>query len=325
MILPASSDGIARAAKALRDGSVVAFGTETVYGLGALAANATAVDAIFTLKQRPQQNPLICHVDGRDMAETIARVDARAAMVMGEFWPGPLTLILPQRDDAPLAKAATAGLPSVAVRAPAHGTARELISAVGAPLVAPSANKSGRLSPTTAAMVADGFRGEIDYVLSGGKCEIGLESTVLDLSGTTPTILRLGAVTADDLAHLLPDIASVDTVEDTAPRSPGQMLRHYAPSLPLRINVRDAVAADEAYIGFGPNPFPAKGGAVRVNLSKVGDLDQAARNLFATLREVEESGAKAIAVAPIPEHGIGAAINDRLRRAAAATAEFAND
>lgn len=313
-ILAGTSDGIARAAKALAAGGVVAFGTETVYGLGALASHGQAVDSVFALKQRPSQNPLICHVDGRGMAETIARVDERAARVMAEFWPAPLTLILPQRDDVALAASATAGLDTVAVRAPSHPIARQLITAVGAPIVAPSANKSGRLSPTTAAMVAEAFEGEIELVLDGGDCAIGLESTVLDLSGETPVILRLGAISAEELRPILPALYAINEVEDQAPRSPGQMLRHYAPQLPLRINVAGEIEPGEVLLGFGPDASDA------LNLSPSGDLDEAARNLFAMLRQLEQSGAKGIAVAPIPDQGIGAAINDRLRRAAAATA-----
>ncbi|MEM6902563.1 MAG: L-threonylcarbamoyladenylate synthase, partial [Pseudomonadota bacterium] len=252
IILTASSNGIARAAKALRDGKVVGFGTETVYGLGALASDQSAVASVFQLKRRPSQNPLICHVDGRDMAETIARVDRRASMVMAEFWPGPLTLILPQKPAAPLAEASTAGLATVAVRAPAHDTARRLITAVDAPIVAPSANKSGGLSPTSAAMVADAFRGEIELILSGGNCTIGLESTVLDLSQETPAILRMGAITPEHLDHLIPGIEVLTEIDDQAPRAPGQMLRHYAPAVPVRINVRDGLTDDEAFLSFGP-------------------------------------------------------------------------
>ena len=320
-ILPPTESGIARAAKALRDGHVVAFGTETVYGLGADARNPDPVARVFALKQRPAKNPLICHVDGLDMAKTIARVDAEAEMVIRQFWPGPLTLILPYLENASVAETARAGLKTVAVRAPAHDTARALLSAVGRPVVAPSANKSGRLSPTTALMVAEAFGDDLALILSGGKCAIGLESTVLDMTGKTPTILRPGAITAEDLADCLPAVTSLgDTTEPDAPPSPGLLLRHYAPRIPLRIDVREGPIPDsEAFVGFGPNPFKPKGGFVRKNLSKTGDLEEAAHHLFALLRELEESGAQSIAIAPIPNTGIGIAINDRLRRAAAAS------
>ena len=320
-ILPPTESGIARAAKALQDGDVVAFGTETVYGLGADAGNTEAVGRVFALKGRPAKNPLICHVDGLKMAKTIARVDADAEMVIRQFWPGPLTLILPYTGDEQVAAAARAGLKTVAVRAPAHNTARALLTAVGKPVVAPSANKSGRLSPTNAMMVADAFGDELSLILSGGKCEIGLESTVLDMTSATPTILRPGAITADDLSMCLPDVASLtDSAEPNAPASPGLLLRHYAPRLPLRVDVREGpIGEEEAFVGFGPNPFKPKGGLIRKNLSKTGDLEEAAQHLFSLLRELEDSGAKGIAISPIPETGIGIAINDRLRRAAAAS------
>ncbi len=320
-ILPGSASGIARAANALTAGDVVAFGTEPVYGLGADAGNAAAVARVFALKGRPPQNPLICHVDGPAMAKTIARVDDRAAMVMAQYWPGPLTLILPYAGGAAVADIARAGLDTVAVRAPAHPTARSLISAFGKPMVGPSANKSGRLSPTTAMMVAEAFGIEVPLILSSGKCEIGLESTVLDLSKPDrATIMRPGALGVDDLIDLLPEVMAVNITDNTAPISPGLLLRHYAPRIPVRINVRDNELSDgEAFIGFGPNPFTPKGQGERRNLSPVGDLDEAAHNLFAMLHELEDSGATAIAIAPIPDMGLGLAINDRLRRAAAAS------
>jgi len=321
LILPPSEEGIARAANALRAGEVVAFGTETVYGLGAVAGIQRAVDRVFALKRRPPQNPLICHVDGLEMAKTIARVDERAEAVISHFWPGPLTIVMPFIEGAGVVESARAGLPTVAVRAPAQDTARRLLTATGSPVVAPSANRSGRLSPTTPLMVAEAFGGELELILSGGKCEIGLESTVLDLSGPEPMILRPGAITAEDLEDILPGIGQFEGSDDRAPKSPGLLLKHYAPSLPVRINVRDKeLAADEALLGFGPNPFQPKGGLARINLSPSGDLDEAARNLFTMLRELEDSGARRIAVAPIPAIGIGIAINDRLGRAAAATA-----
>lgn len=324
-ILPGSEAGIARAANALRAGEVVAFGTETVYGLGADAYNPDAVARVFALKQRPPRNPLISHIDSLAMAENLARFDARARDIARQFWPGPLTLILPYRDDAGVADAARAGLQTIALRLPAHETARRLIAAVGRPLVAPSANKSGRLSPTSAMMVAESFAGELPLILGSGRCKIGLESTVLDLSGSEPLILRPGAITADDLAELLPGLGEFTGHEELAPKSPGLLLRHYAPRLPLRIEVRDPqLGDDEAFLGFGPNPFASKGGAQRLNLSPSGDLDEAARNLFAMLRQLEDSGAVRIAVAPVPNIGLGRAINDRLRRAAAASTATAD-
>ncbi|MEO0392814.1 MAG: L-threonylcarbamoyladenylate synthase [Pseudomonadota bacterium] len=320
-ILPPNESGIARAAKALRDGGVVAFGTETVYGLGADAGNPQAVSAVFALKQRPAKNPLICHVDGLDMAKTIARVDDHAEGLIRHFWPGPLTLILPYSGGDAVTHTARAGLGTVAIRAPAHPVARALITAVGRPVVAPSANKSGRLSPTSAMMVAEALGQDVPLILGGGRCDIGLESTVLDLTNQPPTILRPGAIMAEDLAAFCPDVQGFqDQSEPNAPASPGLLLRHYAPRLPLRIEVREGpLAADEAFIGFGPNPFPPKGGHSRHSLSPTGDLDEAAQALFGLLKTVEDSGAARIAVAPIPDTGIGLAINDRLRRAAAAS------
>ena len=308
--LSPDADGIARAATLLRAGGLVAFGTETVYGLGGDATNGRAVAAIFAAKGRPRFNPLICHYP--DAASAFADVEPNpAAWRLAEaFWPGPLTLVLPRRATCPVAPLAGAGLQTLAVRVPAQADALALLRAVGRAVAAPSANRSGQVSPTTAAHVLAGLSGRIDAVLDSGKCRVGVESTVLDLSGARPLLLRPGGVTGEAITVV------VGPVERGVPRelrSPGLLASHYAPVLPVRVNAAGA-AADEALLAFGP--APAGAGAV-FQLSAARDLAEAAANLFAGLRALDATGLRAIAAMPVPTEGLGAAINDRLQRAAA--------
>ena len=311
-ILAPSDAAIAAAAAAIRAGRLVAFPTETVYGLGADAVNDAAVAAIFAAKARPRINPLIVHVADAAAAETLVAFDDRARALAARFWPGPLTLVLPRRADCPLSRLVSAGLETAAVRVPGHATARRLIGAAGVPVAAPSANRSGQVSPTRAEHVARTLGDDVAIIIDDGPCPVGVESTVVDLSGPTPRLLRPGGVTREALEQALGPLAGAD--DGAAPRSPGLVGRHYAPATPLRLEARE-VAADEALLAFGDD-VPAGGAATR-NLSPTGDLTEAAANLFAMLHELDSGGFRAIAVVPLPEHGLGAAINDRLRRAAA--------
>jgi L-threonylcarbamoyladenylate synthase len=313
-ILPAAPDAIERAARLLRSGALVAFPTETVYGLGADATNERAVAAIFAAKDRPRFNPLIIHVPGLDDSEALALFDARARSVAERFWPGPLSLVLPRRAGCGLSLLATAGLDTVAIRAPAHPVARALLQAAGRPIAAPSANRSGRVSPTVAAHVATELGDKLALLLDGGQCPVGLESTVLDLSRATPGLLRPGGIPVEELERVLGPIATAAAPEAGAPRSPGQLASHYAPNLPLRLDARDA-RLGEALLAFGPEA--PSGFAETLWLSRTDDLVEAAANLFAMLRRLDQPVFTGIAVMPIPERGLGRAINDRLRRAAA--------
>jgi L-threonylcarbamoyladenylate synthase len=310
-LLPARPSAIACAARLLHAGRLVAFPTETVYGLGADATNERAVAAIFAAKGRPRFNPLIVHVPGLAEAETFAVFDGRARDVAAHFWPGPLTLVLPCRKGSGLALLANAGLDTVAIRVPAHPVARALLHAAGRPIAAPSANRSGRVSPTEAAHVAAELGDHIALILDDGRTPVGLESTVLDLSREAPILLRPGGITLEDLTPLLGPIplSTAGTL-----RSPGMLASHYAPALPLRLEIRDARPC-EALLAFGPDPPP--GFAETLWLSRSGDLAEAAANLFAMLRRLDRPPFTGIAVTPIPERGLGRAINDRLRRAAA--------
>jgi L-threonylcarbamoyladenylate synthase len=296
---------IAKAAAALKLGGLVIMPTETVYGLAADAGDALAVAAVYAAKGRPAFNPLIAHVADVAAARRIARFDDRAERLAAAFWPGPLTLVLPIANEAAVCDLARAGLVTVAVRAPAHPMAHALLAAFGGPLVAPSANRSGRPSPTTFADALEETGAAAAAALDGGPCQIGLESTVIALLDV-PRLLRPGAVTRAEIEAL---IGPLSDAEADAKRSPGRLARHYAPNLPLRLNV-DAPRDGEVWLGFGPD------GAEPFNLSRDGDLAEAAANLFAYLRAADRSGALGIAVAPIPDTGLGEAINDRLRRAA---------
>ena len=309
-LTPAELD---RAAALLRDGRLVAFPTETVYGLGADATSDQAVAAIFHAKQRPSFNPLIVHVIDAVAAARLVRFDGRADMLAARFWPGPLTLVLPRLADCHVSLLASAGLDSLALRVPAHPLPRALIRAVGRPIAAPSANRSGRISPTQAEHVLDELDGRIAAVLDGGACRVGVESTVLDLTAARPVLLRPGGVPVEDLEAAIGPVDRAGEV-DGAPRGPGMLPSHYAPSLPLRLDATTA-RPDEALLAFGKRA--PKGAKETRWLSRSGDLREAAANLFAALRALDRPEFTAIAVMPIPEHGLGLALNDRLRRAAA--------
>ena len=304
---------IQRAADLLRAGGLVAFPTETVYGLGADATDARAVARIFEAKGRPSFNPLISHCPNAESAFAHGRFDARARALADAFWPGPLTLVVPRAADSAIAELSGAGLPTLALRVPGRAVARRLIAATGRPVAAPSANRSGSISPTTARHVADSLGDAVDLILDGGPCTVGVESTVIDLSGDRPALLRPGGLPREDLEAAAGPL--VDPGQDPdAPASPGQLASHYAPTARLRLNATDP-GADEALLAFGPDvPTGAK---VTANLSPTGDLKEAAANLFALLHALDRADVRGIAAMPVPETGLGAAINDRLTRAAA--------
>jgi L-threonylcarbamoyladenylate synthase len=318
-LISPSREAIDQAARILWDGGLVAFPTETVYGLGGDAGSPDAVAAIFAAKRRPSFNPLIVHVRGREAAQPLADFNATADRLAEAFWPGPLTLVLPRRSGARLAPAISAGLQSVAIRAPGHPVAQRLLSAAELPIAAPSANRSGQVSPTTPHHVLAELDGRVPLILAGGRTNVGLESTVIDLRGDRPRLLRPGAVTRAALEAIVGPLmvsaeASAHVPEGEVPHAaPGQLRSHYAPRARLRLEA-EAPRDDEAFLAFGPSLV--SGERVR-NLSETGDLDEAAANLFAALRELDGLGLGTIAVAPVPEVGLGEAINDRLRRAAA--------
>lgn len=353
-ILDDSPFSITAAALALQEGELVVFQTETVYGLGADATSDRAVASIFATKGRPSFNPLIVHVSEPDQVAGFAQIVDHAAALMEHFWPGPLTLVLPRSADSPISLLCSAGLSSLAIRCPSHPTARALIDASGLPLAAPSANRSGKISPTSARHVIDSFgadNGDIAFLLDGKRpCAIGLESTVLDLTSTTPTLLRPGAILREEIEELLGVNVLTSHGNAAKPNAPGQLASHYAPRLRVRLNVTEPEDG-EAYIGFG-SPTRKQGreqeckqeckqerkhgheqihgeihGAMsgeapspscHATLSPTGDLHEAAANLFATLWAFDVPARySGIAIAPIPEEGLGIAINDRLRRAAA--------
>lgn len=310
-IAPMNPESIARAADLLRRGELVAFPTETVYGLGADATDDTAVARIFEAKNRPSFNPLIVHVAGADEAAAIAVLTPMAGKLAARFWPGPLTLVLQRRRDGGLSRLAGAGLETVAVRVPAHEGARQLLRRAARPIAAPSANRSGRLSPTTAGHVSEQLADHVAMILDDGPCTVGLESTVLDLSNGTPAILRQGGLPQEDIEDALGGPVTIAGPDDDTPKSPGMLTRHYAPSRPVRMNAK-AARPGEALLGFGQVEDSTK------NLSPNGDLIEAAANLFDYLHTLDTPDYSAIAVSPIPETGLGRAINDRLRRAAEA-------
>jgi L-threonylcarbamoyladenylate synthase len=315
-LLQATPEGIARAAELLRGGALLAFGTETVYGLGGDATNASAVAAIFAAKERPLFNPLISHYPVAAKAFEDVEANAFARALAAAFWPGPLTMVLPRRPRCRVALITGAGLDTLAVRVPAHRDALMLLAAVDRPVAAPSANLSGQVSPTTAAHVLDGLRGRIAAVLDSGPCDVGVESTVLDLSGARPVLLRPGGVTAEAIETVIGPVETGASVAGIL-RSPGLLTSHYAPSLPVRLNAVSA-ASDEALLAFGPVRESAD---AIFQLSEAGDVIEAAARLFDGLRwldtEGRHRGLRGIAAMPVPETGLGRAINDRLRRAAA--------
>ena len=306
---PTTPDTIVGGATILRAGGLVAFPTETVYGLGADATQPKAVARLFKAKGRPSFNPLIIHVGEKDWVNDFSTPDSRFQQLSQTFWPGPLTLVLKQRDNSAIASLATAGLPSVAVRCPSHEIANVLLNTLGRPLAAPSANRSGSVSPTLATHVAESLGNTVDLIIDGGPCSVGIESTVLDLTRPKATILRPGAITLEQIRSSIGSVTMANGATKT-PKSPGQMLSHYAPKLPLRLKAKTAETR-EALLGFGPTA------AATLNLSDSGDLAEAAANLFAMLHLLDDPHSfKSIAVATIPETGLGIAINDRLRRAA---------
>jgi L-threonylcarbamoyladenylate synthase len=307
---------IEAAARLIRAGELVAFPTETVYGLGGDATNERAVARIFEAKGRPQFNPLITHVLDAGEARNLVQWNATADRLAARFWPGPLTLVLPRAKGSPIALLATAGLDTAAIRAPAHPMAQALIRAAGRPIAAPSANRSGAVSPTRAEHVRESLGDRVKMILDGGPCEVGLESTVLDLTTPVPTLLRPGGATREAIEAAIGPVALSDALPsgDAARSSPGQLASHYAPARPVRLGAT-SVAGDEALLAFGPRP-PA-GARRTLNLSPAGDLTEAAANLFAHLRALDSPDVARIAVMPVPETGLGLAINDRLRRAAA--------
>ena len=313
-VLPANDATIAAAAASIRAGQLVAFPTETVYGLGADATNGEAVARIFAAKGRPHFNPLIVHVANISEADKLAEITPLARRLAERFWPGPLTIVLNRRVNCGLSELVSAGLETVAIRMPAHPVAKALIAAAGRPLAAPSANRSGHVSPTRADHVAADLGDKVAIILDAGETQHGLESTVVTIDEDQIVLLRPGSITAEDLSSVT-SAAVVRAVEAAAaPISPGQLASHYAPAAHVRLNITSPIAG-EALLAFGPQ-VPDHTGPI-INLSAKGDLIEAASRLFSALRTLDASGADTIAVMPIPIDGLGEAINDRLRRAAA--------
>jgi L-threonylcarbamoyladenylate synthase len=309
-VYPADAAAIVRAAGILRHGALVAFPTETVYGLGADATNDESVAAIFAAKERPRFNPLIVHVRDAAHAECFVEFNPLARALAAAFWPGPLTLVLMRKPQASISLLASAGLDTIAVRAPSHPVAQQLLTACGLALAAPSANGSGRVSATTALHVAEELNGRVDLILDGGPTPLGIESTVVGFDNGHPVLLRAGSLPRDRIEAVT---GALRAPNHDGVRSPGQLKRHYAPRTPLRLEARH-VKTGEALLAFGAN-VPA-GADVTRNLSAGGSIAEAAANLFAMLRELDAAGCAGIAVMPVPHHGLGEAINDRLRRAA---------
>jgi L-threonylcarbamoyladenylate synthase len=317
-IANADAAATADAARVLGAGGLVAFPTETVYGLGADATSRPAVARLYAAKGRPAFNPLIAHVTDVAAAQRLARFDADAARLAKEFWPGPLTLVLPKAAGCPVAELATAGLDTIAVRVPAHHVARDILAAFGKPVVAPSANRSGHVSPTCAAHVAADLGGRIDLIVDGGATPVGVESTIVACLGE-PVLLRPGGLPRAGIEHALGRaLADAAPARDSAePIAPGMLATHYAPRARVRLNAR-SIAPGEAVLAFGPVPAEGAERAARLlNLSARADLVEAAANLFSHLRALDAAGTGTIAVMPIPREGLGEAINDRLERAAA--------
>ena len=313
-ISPPTEAALAHAATHLRSGALVAFPTETVYGLGADATNAVAVARIFEAKGRPQFNPLIVHVLDAAAAAELGQFTANAEKLAAAFWPGPLTLVVKRAETCPIADLVSAGLPTLALRVPDHPIARALLTAFGKPLAAPSANRSGHVSATRAEHVAADLAGAVSMILDGGPVQHGLESTVLDVTSDEIVLLRPGVIPRARIEAVLGTTIARAESSSIRPHSPGQLESHYATHAPLRLNAND-LRQGEALLAFGPSA-PATAGAV-INLSSKGDLVEAAANLFAALRDLDARNPSAIAVMSIPAHGLGDAINDRLARAAA--------
>jgi len=317
-ILPAGSAAAAEAARVLAAGGLVAFPTETVYGLGADATNGQAVARLYEAKGRPAFNPLITHVTDLAAAQALARFDADAERLAAGLWPGPLTLVLPKAAACPVAELATAGLDSIAVRMPDHAVARAILTTFGKPVVAPSANRSGHVSPTTAEHVAADLSGRIDLIIDGGATPVGVESTIVACLGE-PTLLRPGGMPRAAIERALGKtlVSAPAPPPDEAPLAPGMLASHYAPRTRIRLHA-DRLEPGEALLAFGASlPEGAAHSKKTLNLSDRGDLIEAAANLFSHLRALDAAGARAIAVMPVPHEGLGEAINDRLARAAA--------
>lgn len=311
-ILKADHEATEAAARSLTAGGLVAFPTETVYGLGADAGNGEAVARLYVAKGRPSFNPLIAHVADIDAARRVGVFNPAAEKLAATFWPGPLTLVLAKQPNCGVADLALAGLDSVAVRVPAHPVARALLKTFGGPVVAPSANRSGHVSPTSAAHVLADLRGRIDLIVDAGPCTVGVESTIVSCV-EQPTLLRPGGIPRDAIERILGSTLAVPAVADDAPLAPGMLASHYAPKAAMRLDA-DAAQPGEALLAFGKTPSFS---GTTFNLSPRGDLIEAAANLFSHLRALDASGAKRIAVMKVPHDGLGEAINDRLKRAAA--------
>lgn len=310
-IVAANDINISRAAEVICEGGLVAFPTETVYGLGANVYNPHAVANIFAVKHRPTFNPLISHIAEPDFLKEYAVIDSRGVFLAQKFWPGPLTFVLPRKDEEPALDLVCAGLRTITVRCPNHPVALELIRRAGVPIAAPSANRSQSISPTTADAVLESLEDGVDMILDGGACAVGVESTIIDLTTPKIVMLRAGGITKEELEKALGEEVLISDGNPNKPTSPGQMLRHYAPSKKLRINVIKP-EEDEFFIAFGEGYERAQ-----LNLSPKGDLREAAANLFAFLRRADNMpGVTKLAMAPIPNEGLGLAINDRIKRAA---------
>ncbi|MGE0669080.1 MAG: L-threonylcarbamoyladenylate synthase [Sphingomonadales bacterium] len=309
-IFKAGTATTARAVALLRAGQPIGLPTETVYGLAADARDDRAVARIFEMKGRPTFNPLIIHVADMGMAEALVEMTPLARRIAARFWPGPLTLVLPRKPDCGVSLLASAGLDTLAIRMPAHPAARDILRAFGGPLAAPSANRSGHVSPTTALHVVEEL--PVALVVDGGPCHVGLESTIVGFDGDRPVLLRPGGTAAEDIEDLA-GVALARRQEGDAVSAPGQLGSHYAPGAAVRLGAAD-VRPGEALLAFG-RPLP--GAPIGLNLSPAGDVTEAAANLFAMLRALDLPGVSCIAVMPVPEQGLGLAVNDRLRRAAA--------
>ncbi len=309
-IFKADKNNVIKGAEIIKNGGLVAFPTETVYGLGANIFNSKAVAGIFEAKGRPSFNPLISHVSSVDEIKEFVVADERALFLAQKFWPGPLTFVLPRIDENPSLDLVCAGLKTMTVRCPNHKVALELIKTAGVPIAAPSANRSQSISPTTADAVYESLGDRVDMILDGGQCEVGVESTILDLTTSSAVLLRAGGVTKEQIEEALNEKVLVSDGNPNKPTSPGQMLKHYAPNKKFRINAEKPLEG-ELYIGFGE-----KYDFGEMNLSKKGDLREAASNLFLFMRMADKNdNYSSIAMAPIPNEGVGLAINDRIKRA----------
>ena len=309
-IFEANEENIIQAAALIKSGKLVAFPTETVYGLGANVYDAHAVAGIFAAKGRPTFNPLISHIADPDELAGYAEADSRALFLAQKFWPGPLTFVLRRKDENPALDLVCAGLKTITVRCPSHPVARALIRQSGVPIAAPSANRSQTISPTTADAVYDSLGDKVDMILDGGACAVGVESTILDLTTPQAVLLRAGGVTKEELEQALNETVQISDGNPNRPTSPGQLLKHYAPAKTLRINATSRESG-ELFIGFGAGYEWAD-----LNLSPTGDLREAAANLFAYMRQADkDTRFSRMAMAPIPQRGMGLAINDRIRRA----------